>query len=164
MQIGVISDTHSNLDNASRAAEILREHQVEAVIHCGDIGSPIIVHEFTEWPTHFVFGNVDHDEALLRHAIRDAGLTCHDRFGEIELQGRKIAFLHSDNRTKFDKTIASGKYDLVCYGHTHHAESHMEGNTLVLNPGALHRANPHQLAIVDLETMSVQHHVLYPEE
>jgi predicted phosphodiesterase len=41
----------------------------------------------------------------------------------------------------------------VCYGHTHVAESHLEGRTLVLNPGALYRATPHSIATVDLQTM-----------
>ena len=49
--------------------------------------------------------------------------------------------------------IASGDYDLVCYGHTHAAEQHREGKTLVLNPGALYRADPHSLAVVELETL-----------
>jgi predicted phosphodiesterase len=39
----------------------------------------------------------------------------------------------------------------VCYGHTHQAEQHRVGKTLVLNPGALYRATPHSLALVDLE-------------
>ena len=157
MRLGVISDTHGNLDNTVQAVKVLQEQNIDALIHCGDVGSTSIVHEFQEWPTHFVFGNVDHNHALLRHAIKDAGQTCHDRFGTLELGGKKIAFLHSDDRQLFEETISSGEYDLVCYGHTHKAEFHQDGNTLVLNPGALHRANPHTLAIVDLETMSVKH-------
>jgi predicted phosphodiesterase len=43
----------------------------------------------------------------------------------------------------------------VCYGHTHKAEFHRVGKTLVLNPGALHRATPHSLAVVDLDTLDV---------
>ena len=128
MRLGVISDTHSNLTNTVRALEVLKEQNVDVLIHCGDIGSTSIVHEFHDWPTHFVFGNVDHDRALLRHAIKDAGQSCHDRFGELELNGKNIAFLHSDDRQLFEETISSGEYDLVCYGHTHKAESHLVGN------------------------------------
>jgi hypothetical protein len=35
------------------------------------------------------------------------------------------------------------------------AESHKEGRTLVLNPGALYRATPHSFAIVELPSMQV---------
>jgi hypothetical protein len=37
------------------------------------------------------------------------------------------------------------------------AEQHQVGPTLVLNPGALHRARPHTFAIVDLKTMQATH-------
>ena len=158
MRIGVVSDTHGNIANTSRAVEKLRELNVETVIHCGDIGSTSVVSEFAEWPTHFVFGNVDYEPSLLKQAIHDAQQTCHDRFGELELADRKIAFLHSDDQRKFEDVISSGNYDLVCYGHTHKAEWHQEGTTFVLNPGAIHRANPHQIATVDLAEMTIVHH------
>lgn len=157
MQIGIVSDTHAHLKNTIEAVRILEEHQVELVIHCGDIGSPDIVPLFAGTPTHFVFGNVDHNEAELQNAIQQAGLTCHGRFGSLELNGRKIAFLHSDDGKLFRETINSGDWDLVCYGHTHAAEAHREGNTLVLNPGALYRADPYSLAIVDLPDLDVEH-------
>ncbi|MBT5017657.1 MAG: YfcE family phosphodiesterase [Planctomicrobium sp.] len=162
MRLGVVSDTHGNLTNTAKAVQLLRELNVEVVIHCGDIGSPAVVHEFAEWSTHFVFGNVDQDPVLLEQAIRDAEQNSHQRFGELILADRKIAFLHSDDQRRFQETIHTGEYDLVCYGHTHNAESHTEGRTLVLNPGAIHRANPHTIATVDLSTMLVEHHPLEP--
>ena len=161
MLLGVISDTHGNIANAAKAVERLKCHDIDMLIHCGDIGSPSVLAEFdfelTGWPTHFVFGNVDSDEALLRHAITDAGQTCHHRFADLDIAGKRIAVIHSDDYKKFREVIESGEFDLVCYGHTHKPESHAEGKTLVLNPGALHRANPHTLAIVDLEMMAVTH-------
>jgi predicted phosphodiesterase len=72
---------------------------------------------------------------------------------DITLAGRRIALIHSDDARLFRQSITSGTYDLVCYGHTHEAEQHREGKTLVLNPGALYRATPHSIAIVELETM-----------
>ena len=41
----------------------------------------------------------------------------------------------------------SGKYDLICYDHTHRAEWHQTGKTLVVNPGALFQAKPRTLAL-----------------
>ncbi|QDU40792.1 phosphodiesterase [Maioricimonas rarisocia] len=155
-RIAIVSDTHGHVPNTLAAIERLGRLDVSQVIHCGDIGSASIVPLFESWPTHFVFGNVDGNEASLRMAIADAGQTCHERFGELELDGRRIAFLHSDDARRFRSVIDSQEYDLVCYGHTHSAEHHHDGETLVLNPGALYRAQPHTLAVVDLPELTVE--------
>ena len=102
-----------------------------------------------------MLGNVDGNEEELRAAIESHGQHCHHRFGSLTIAGRNIAFLHSDNHQKFQGTIASQEWDLVCYGHTHQAEYHFEGKTLVLNPGAIYRANPHSLAVVKLPELEV---------
>jgi uncharacterized protein len=153
MRIGVISDTHGHTTNTLAAVRMLELLDVEAVLHAGDIGSPTIPKLLAAWPTHFVLGNCDHDGDELRAAIEQAGLTCHGRFGDFALDGRRIALMHSDDAGLFRRVCTSGEYDLVCYGHTHSAEQHREGKTLILNPGALYRANPHSLAIVELEPL-----------
>lgn len=150
MQLGVVSDTHGHVGYTREAIRMLESLEVEAVLHCGDIGSPEIVELFSAWPTHFVFGNVDHNSAELKEAIRAAGQTCHDRFGRLELAGRRIAFLHGDDTALLEQTIAGGQWHMVCHGHTHVARRVSRGSTLVLNPGALYRASPHSIAHVQL--------------
>jgi len=54
-------------------------------------------------------------------------------------------------------TITSESFDMVCYGHTHVAEQHRQGKTLVVNPGAIYRAQPHTLAIANLPQLDVTH-------
>lgn len=161
MQIAVVSDTHGHLENTREAIRVLEELDIEldieCVIHCGDVGSAGVVTLFDKWPTHFVFGNVDFEQDQLRAAIEGCGQTCHGRFGELTLAEKRIAFLHSDDRLKFLETIESGEYDLVCYGHTHSAETHQENETTVLNPGALYRATPHSFALVELPSLDVSH-------
>lgn len=160
MRIAVVSDTHGHVANAGAAVELIRTERVQAVLHCGDIGSPAVVRLFDEWPAHFVLGNVDHDGDRLGAAIRDAGQSFHDRFAALKLDGVTIALLHSDDQRLFEATIESGNYDLVCYGHTHLAEQHRVDRTLVLNPGALYRATPHTFAVVDLPELRVRHVVV----
>ena len=157
MRIAVVSDTHGHVGSTTSAVRLLARQKVAAIVHCGDIGSPAIVPLFSAWPAHFVFGNVDDNEGALARAITAAGQTCHGRFGRLELAGRNIAVVHSDDRDLFDETVNSGEWDLVCYGHTHVAEQHRVGRTLVLNPGALFRATPHTLAVVDLATLKATH-------
>lgn len=152
MLLGVVSDTHGHVLHTQAAVRMLESLQVEAVLHCGDVGTPEIPPLFAAWPTHFVRGNVDYDPKGVQQSV-PSGSQFHDRFGDLSLGGRRIALLHSDDFQRFRRVISSSDYDLVCYGHTHIAEQHREGKTLVLNPGALYRANPHSLAVVDLKTM-----------
>jgi predicted phosphodiesterase len=58
--------------------------------------------------------------------------------------------LHSHERNRFRDAIDSGRYRLVCYGHTHVAAIDHRAETVVLNPGAIYRANPHSMAVVEL--------------
>jgi len=150
MLLGIVSDTHGHVPLTLDAVRLLESLGVEQVLHCGDIGSPAIPALFQAWPTHYVFGNVDlGDEEELRAAIEKAGGTCWERFGRIELAGKPVALLHSDDAARFRETIASGEYDLVCYGHTHQADWRQAGRTWLLNPGALYRANPRSFALLD---------------
>lgn len=155
MRIAVVSDTHGRVENARRAARLLEGFAPSALLHCGDIGSPQIVAEFP-WPSHYVFGNVDHDEQALRATIEAAGHVCHGQFGRLELAGIKIGLLHGHDLPLLQKALSGGAYGLLCHGHTHIAVSQIIGPTRLLNPGALHRANPHSVAIVDLPEMKIE--------
>jgi putative phosphoesterase len=153
MRIGVVSDTHGHVGYTRDAVRMLESLEVELVIHCGDIGSVEIVPLFADWPTHFVFGNVDGDPRSLEAAIVAAGGVCHGRFGSLELADKKIAFLHGDDTALLRHVSGSGDWNLVCHGHTHIARKIREGSTLVLNPGALYRATPHSVAYVELPSL-----------
>jgi putative phosphoesterase len=156
MLIGVVSDTHGHVANTLAAVRMLVEFSPAAVFHCGDIGGSEIPTLFAAWPTYFVFGNCDYPEDL-RPAIKKAKQTCWERFGTIELGGRKIAILHSDDARQFRQVTHSDEFDLVCYGHTHAKKIERIGKTLVLNPGALFRASPKTFALVELDDLSVTH-------
>jgi putative phosphoesterase len=155
MRIGVVSDTHGQTRSAREAVRLLEALDVELVLHCGDIGAPEIVRLFDCWTTHFVLGNVDGDAGALERAAAEAGHVLHGAFGELELAGRRIALLHGDDERRLRQVIASDEYDLVCHGHTHVPRQERVGRTLVLNPGALHRATPHTLAVVELPGLEV---------
>jgi putative phosphoesterase len=157
MLLGIVSDTHGHLAGTQAAIRMLESLGVEAVIHCGDIGSASVVTSFARWPTHFVLGNVDDDVAEMQAAIQDAGQTFHGRFGQLVIAKQKIAFLHGDDSARLAGAIDSGDYDLVCSGHTHRRDLRYEGRTLILNPGALYRAQPRSLAIVRLPELEATH-------
>jgi uncharacterized protein len=156
MRIGVVSDTHGHMANTLAAINLLESQEVARVLHCGDIGTEAIPALFKAWPTDFVFGNCDYGRDELATVIREAGLTCRGVFGDLEIEGRRVALIHSDDHRKFHEVINGGRFDLVCYGHTHVAKIEQIGRTMVLNPGALYRANPHSIAIVELDTLHAE--------
>lgn len=155
MRIGVLSDTHGHVLHTRAAVRMLESCDVELAIHCGDIGSPDVVRLLDPIPTHFVFGNVDQDLPALRAAMRAGGHTCHERQGELNLAGRRIAFLHGDDSRLLSQLVTGGEFDVVCHGHTHVAAHQIHGHCHVLNPGALYRAAYHSIALVELPELEI---------
>jgi len=175
MRVGVVSDTHDRTASVKAALETLRERGVGLVLHCGDIESVETVRLFADFPTHFVLGNWDgdwisgvkggwgrrspdgrkRDASRLRRAIDEIGGTLHEPWGDLELRGRHIAWVHGNDRALLRELEQSGCYDYLFYGHTHVAERHRAGRTLVINPGAMFKVDPMRFVILDLESGEV---------
>jgi len=154
-KLGVINDTHGFLDETVRAIQLFRKHDVQTVIHCGDIGSSAVVQAFQGLETHFVWGNMDGENESYRLAAEETGNQLHGWFGSIELAGKRIAFLHG-HLPEFEQQLESGRWDLLCYGHTHVASLQMHGATMLLNPGAFKGVARPTVAIVTLPDLTVE--------
>jgi putative phosphoesterase len=151
MKIGVLSDSHGRVDGVREALEAFRARGVELVIHCGDIDDAETVRAFAGWTTHFVLGNCDRwDSGGIRRAVAEVGVTLHEPFGHLDLAGRQIAWLHGDQSDLKRDVERSNHYDYLFYGHTHVAEQHQTGKTLIVNPGALFRARPKTCLVLEL--------------
>lgn len=154
MRIGIISDTHDRLERTIQAVEAMQANQAEAIIHCGDLTGPEIVHACGVLPSYFVFGNNDFDEIGLRAAMDSSGGTCLGYGGELVLDGRRIAVTHGDRPADFRRFLRS-EPDYLLFGHTHEPLNQRDGPTRQINPGALHRANEWTVALLDLATDGV---------
>ena len=155
MKIAIVSDTHSRYQTVAAALQKIEAFQVGALIHCGDIEDADTVMQFPEG-THFVFGNCDTERASIRQAVYGIGATLHEPYGSLELDGVKLAFLHSDDRKLFRELEHGGKFDYLFYGHSHVAEQHQTGPTRVINPGALHRARVKTFVVLDLKSGEIE--------
>lgn len=139
MKFAIISDTHDNVPNVEKALGWMKDNGIEAIIHCGDLCAPTILVKvlapgFTG-PIHVVFGNVE-DRNLIPQVVKDLkNVTHYGDFGEVELGGKKIAFIHYPDEAK--KLARTGKYDLVFYGHNHTPWEETISHTRVVNPGTL---------------------------
>jgi putative phosphoesterase len=131
-----MSDTHDHIWRLESALPHLA--QAAAVLHCGDLISPFMIHKLAagiaDLPVHLVWGNNDGDRhAVSQAAAGYANFTIHGEFASLELGGLRIALNHYPEIAM--AVAASGAYDLVCYGHDHTAHQEQRGQTLLLNPG-----------------------------
>ncbi len=154
--LGVLSDSHDDLDRVCRTVAILKERAVSTVIHCGDITSPETVALLAGLKVHWVFGNCDSNRSALRSAMLRHGHVCHGRHGHVERAGRSIAFTHGDDYGLLTRLLNTGGHDLVLHGHTHLREERSVGATKLLNPGALRHADPPGFALVSLPSLEVE--------
>jgi len=138
MPLGVISDTHDNVDAVRAAVDLFDREGVERVVHCGDVIAPPVLPFFEGFEVHGVLGNNDGEldglEAGFRALGNDSRL--HGRFAELALGGVRLAVLHGEDLDRVEELAVEGDYDYVCYGHHHERACRAVGGTTVLNPGA----------------------------
>jgi uncharacterized protein len=135
MKIGLISDTHDNIQNIQNAISLFSNRHVSFVIHAGDIISPEAVEAFAGVKLIGVLGNNDVDVTGLNNAFDKIGGQLKGEFCEIEQDDLIFAIYHGTNSRKNESIIQSGKYDVAVCGHTHRVQNKKFGKTLVINPG-----------------------------
>lgn len=159
MRVGVISDTHDNLEAVRRAARIFAERGVHTVLHAGDWCAPFTMRTLVVDRCRVVgvYGNVDGERLMLRKTAEDMGYSIED-FQSIELEGVKIAILHGTIEAVVDGLARSGLYNLIVRGHTHRFEVKKVGSTVVVNPGEAcgYLSGRRTAAIVDLPDIYVE--------
>ncbi len=155
MIIGIISDTHDNLDKLKKAFDIFLERDVKHIIHAGDFTSPFTAKVLMEFKGGFtaVFGNNDGDKLLLSKVYQG---NIYPQPHILTLNNKKIVIMHEP--TVVEAVAESGHYDMVIYGHTHKALIKTVKNTLVVNPGEAGRwlYGKATIAVANLEDMSAE--------
>ena len=132
MILGIISDTHDNLDNLKKAFDIFISRGVEHIIHAGDFTSPFTGRVLMEFKGGFtgIFGNNDGDRLLLSKVYQG---NIHPQPHILTLHEKRIVIMHEPD--VIEALADSGHYNLVIFGHTHKAVVKKVNNTLVVNPG-----------------------------
>ncbi|HNR88975.1 MAG TPA: YfcE family phosphodiesterase [Spirochaetota bacterium] len=158
MKIGIISDTHNNIEITLKAVAVFKERSVEMVLHGGDLTSPKMMEFFKSLSCdcRFVLGNSDIDSDLLNDRAQRLGFGCVEDTCDITVGGKRILVFHGDNVPLFRKAVASGEYDYIIKGHTHFFENYVSNNTRVINPGSLFGDDEHTVAVLDTETDRVE--------
>ena len=157
MLLGIMSDTHDQVRRAAGAAALLAAEGAEALIHCGDLTSPEVVHAVAEaGPTcSYVLGNNDFELEAIARAIRSTGGNDLGWAGEVTMAGKRIAVTHGHLAGEFRRLLRSLP-DYLLFGHSHQPLDERDGPIRRINPGALHRAREWTVALLDLDADSVR--------
>ena len=140
MQIGIVSDTHDDLDAVEAAVELFNDAGVDAVVHCGDFVAPFSVTPFDieggDAPNFYaVRGNNDGEWAV--QSTVEAFGTYLGEAGTLSFGGVDIAVTHGTSQTVVDALVDCGDYDYVFHGHTHAHGVEARDGTVRVNPGGL---------------------------
>lgn len=138
MKIGVISDTHGLL----RPEVAGHFHDVDHIIHAGDIGTPEVIAGLAAIaPVTAIRGNVD----------TGSWASAFPAEASVTLSGRSFFILHS--RKLLSAAPAAGAFDAVISGHSHQPESEIVDGVLYVNPGS---AGPRRFSLpVTVAVLSV---------
>ena len=159
--IGLISDSHDNVEAIKRAVEVFNARRVELVLHAGDYVAPFTAKFFQGLKAKLigVYGNVDGEKEILRQRyLETLGAEIRGEFAEVEARNWKIALIHGVHQPIVEALALSGKYRAVVRGHTHKAETLRLGETLIVNPGEAcgYLTGRRTIAFLDLERLEVE--------
>ncbi len=158
--IGIMSDSHDNLDAIRKAVKIFNKEEVDVVIHAGDLISPFTALEFRKLDPELVaiYGNNDGEKEGLKVAYEEICIL--EDFKEISVEGWKFSIIHGSNQAIVDSLAKCGKYDVVIRGHTHKMEI-LNGETMIINPGEVCGYVSGQKTVVLLDTDDLSFEVKY---
>ncbi|MBM4285557.1 MAG: metallophosphoesterase family protein [Deltaproteobacteria bacterium] len=164
MLVGVVSDTHGNLDGLRRVAARFKSRGIHTVVHLGDDYLDLAILEqagFQMLAVPGVYCPEYTDPAIPNRVL-------------VELAGVKLFLTHTPTRHRLD---APGDPDpealespvhLVLFGHTHVPTVDLRHGTIWLNPGHLKerndRGHPPTFAVLELFPDAVRLEILHLED
>ena len=154
--IGIMADSHDNVHSIKQAVRMFNETGCSLVIHAGDFVAPFAARELANLscPVRAVFGNCDGEKRGLEKV-------CHS-FGEIKkaplvFNHENLNFLVTHIPEARGSYLASEKYNVIIFAHTHKPEIRREKKILLINPGETGGwvSGKSTLALLDPKTLSV---------
>lgn len=144
MLIGVISDSHGEIEKIKKVLGIFEKMGVKMIIHAGDLDRAGHLELFKELalPIKMVIGNIDEEPERYLEKSKSLGLDFEmNTFLNIKVDNCRIFVFHGNVlgplELVLDKFIDSKLYDVVVYGHTHKKRNENKNGVLLLNPGSL---------------------------
>ncbi len=144
MKIGIISDSHDDIESTMKAIRIFNEKNVKHVFHAGDYIYPGIISLFENLDKEIKFygvrGNNDGEIlGLIQQFNKLDNATFLNEFGKIRIENKEIGIYHGTNSNLVDILAESQLFDLLILGHSHIKRKEIIGRTLVVNPGSANK-------------------------
>ena len=131
MKIGIIGDTHDQVQELKKALNVLKQENVEMILHTGDWVSAFTMEYYKDAniPIKGVWGNNHNDPRfrLMAHKL-SLDLEITDQL-ELTVDGKKISVIH-----ELDEIPEA---DVIIHGHDHKARVETKDGVLYINPGTL---------------------------
>lgn len=132
VKIGVVSDSHGNIEGIEKVVPLFQAQDVSFIVHCGDIveDAQHLMRQ-TQIPVVSIRGNCD------------IGKQAGSWFLKTKFAGKTIYACHGDQygvKRDLDALYYQGikeEADVVLYGHTHVPALQKRDGILFMNPGAL---------------------------
>jgi putative phosphoesterase len=161
MLIGLMSDTHNDVDYIQKAVDIFKERDIKILVHAGDITSFRMLDYLKDFDCYIALGNgdeIDRDDINAKAA--SLNLRSVESNIEFECEGKKFLVFHGHNVPQYRTAVASGKYDYIIKGHTHYFENYISNDCRIINPGAVYAHDESSIAILDIRADKVEKIVL----
>lgn len=157
MLLGIISDTHNDIEATKKAIELFRERGITVIAHAGDITSPRMLEYLKGFTCYIVLGNGDLIDAEdIRAKAESLGFNPVEEMLEFALGGKNFVIFHGNNVPMYRSALASGKYNYIIKGHTHYFENYVSNECRIINPGAVYGHDESSIVILDIETDRVE--------
>ncbi len=159
MRVGVVSDTHNNIQNIENIIHIFNKEEVDLVIHTGDVSKAETLRLFSslKCPMAGVFGNNDRSEKGLEEVCRELNFNFQEPPLSLTLKDKKIAIFHEPEL--IDRYIQEHEgVQLIIHGHTHRYREETLDNIIFFNPGesAGFLKGKNALGIINLDNLKIK--------
>ncbi len=136
MKIGVVSDTHNNINNINAIISIFNELNLDLVIHTGDITNSSSLEKFSRLKSDLygVYGNNDRSEPNLVEVAKKNNFNFQEPPRILSFCKKKIAIFHEPEDIT-DFLHCNNDIDIVIHGHTHRYRNEFMNDILFFNPG-----------------------------
>lgn len=134
MRVGLMADTHDNLNAIRYLVAYFHQERVETVVHAGDFVSPFTIPELDRFEGRVlgVFGNNDGDRDTLLAKAEGSSVEIHRPPHRAELGTSR--FLISHRPDDLPPSIPDD-IDFVLHGHTHERRIDRHEKHVLINPG-----------------------------
>lgn len=141
MKIGIISDSHDDIENIDKAVDLFNQNLVDYVFHAGDYIFPVIISRFKNLNRETKFYGVrGNNDGELLGIINQFSLLNNaeflNEFGRISIENKEVGIYHGTNKILVETLQHSQIFDVLILGHTHQRMHKKYGKTIIINPGS----------------------------